>query len=108
MPKLHVIQLTKGQSILPAIHEYLMDKKWNDAVIVAEIHGKAVAPVLADLLQVAAGIVGRHQRRSRSGRCRPGPSCRRRSCCSASGSARRRRPRRRPPPARSPSRCRGS
>ena len=34
MPKLHVIQLTKGQSILPAIHEYLMDKKWNDAVIV--------------------------------------------------------------------------
>ncbi len=37
MPKLHVIQLTKGQSILPAIHEYLMDKKWNDAVIVAGV-----------------------------------------------------------------------
>ena len=37
MPKLHVIQLTKGQSVLPAIHEVLMSKKWNDAVIVSGV-----------------------------------------------------------------------
>lgn len=37
MAKMHVIELTKGQEILPAIHQHLMDKTWNDCVIVAAV-----------------------------------------------------------------------
>ena len=37
MSKTHIIKLTKGQDILPAIHEYLMDKKWNDSIIVSAL-----------------------------------------------------------------------
>lgn len=31
--KLHVIELTKDQSVLPAIHDYLADKNWKRGLI---------------------------------------------------------------------------
>ena len=37
MAKLHVIELTKGQDVIGGIHEYLMDKKWKNGVIVAGV-----------------------------------------------------------------------
>lgn len=37
MPKLHTLVLTKDQDVLPAIHSYLMDKKWKGGVIVGGV-----------------------------------------------------------------------
>jgi predicted DNA-binding protein with PD1-like motif len=37
MPKMHVLMLTKDQDVMESIHQYLMDKKWKGAVIVAAV-----------------------------------------------------------------------
>lgn len=37
MSKFHTISLKKGQDVIMGIHEYLMDKKWESAVIVAGV-----------------------------------------------------------------------
>ena len=37
MPKLHTLTLTKDQDVMAGIHEYLMDKKWKSAIIVAGV-----------------------------------------------------------------------
>lgn len=37
MAKLHKIELTKDQSMIPAIHEYLADKEWKSAVILCGV-----------------------------------------------------------------------
>ena len=37
MPKLHAIELKKGQDVVAGIHSYLMDKTWKGGVIVAAV-----------------------------------------------------------------------
>lgn len=37
MPKLHTIELEKGQDVVAGIHHYLMDKTWKGGVIVAAV-----------------------------------------------------------------------
>ena len=37
MPKLHGIELKKGQGVVAGIHSYLMDKTWKGGVIVAAV-----------------------------------------------------------------------
>ena len=37
MAKLHCIALTKGQDVMTALHDYMMDKDWKGGVIVAGV-----------------------------------------------------------------------